>query len=92
MKNKINAKEAKDDTLPISNFQMEDIVAQVNEEKVKECRVLTKPTYQNKTKERIIDTSIIKRPLSVMRVAKRSNSINGKDIIGNTSKKYVRNS
>jgi hypothetical protein len=26
----------------------------------------------------------------VMRVAKRSNSINGKDVVGNTSKKYVR--
>ena len=91
VQNKIISKETKDDTKAISNFQMDDIVAQVNEEKVKECALLSKPSYQRRVKERLIDTKIIKRPLSVMRVAKRSNSINGKDLVGNVSKKYVRN-
>lgn len=70
---------------------MMDIVAQVNDEKIKECAIISKPSYQTKVKERLNDNSTFKRPLSVMRVAKRSNSINGKDIVGGTSKKYVRN-
>ena len=47
---------------------MDDIVAQINEEKVKECSMINKPSYQRAVKERVIDTNIMKRPLSVMRI------------------------
>ena len=82
------SKQAKDDTASISKMQQVDIEDQIAREKVEECSKLGKKlsiTRIQKPKERIVDPSVIKRPASVIRVPKRSNSINGVELIGGAS-------